>query len=293
MTGSASPSNDPVTTKSVSFNALLEIAGYNLGLVRLLRHKDPTAVRGRSVYELWRDDRAAFDLYQSVQGAAAHRSLVNSTLWASFVGTPAGDTMFVGLYRSRYSGLSDADIVSPTNGETDVAGSIHRYSLVEERYLSEYAGRLFIEWGDAKRSWLQLGNNRKPKSIIEIKREFAEPAFPGYLELVEDLSRIPLLPLSWIAALSAVCGVYVLTCPRTKELYIGSATGKSGFFGRWSEYARDNHGGNIQLKSRDPSDYQVSILEVAGSSQTTLDIQSMESRWKRKLQTRNMGLNRN
>jgi GIY-YIG catalytic domain len=101
------------------------------------------------------------------------------------------------------------------------------------------------------------------------------------------------LPSAWIDALSAARGVYVLTCPRTKELYIGSATGAGGFWGRWVQYANDGHGGNIQLKSRDASDYQVSILEVAGSSATDADILDLESRWKEKLQTKRMGLNSN
>lgn len=33
------------------------------------------------------------------------------------------------------------------------------------------------------------------------------------------------------------------------------------------------HGGNEGLKSRDPSVYQISILEVAGTSGTTEDVQ--------------------
>jgi hypothetical protein len=47
------------------------------------------------------------------------------------------------------------------------------------------------------------------------------------------------------------------------------------------------------LKSRDSSDYQVSILEVAGSSAAIESIIAMEELWKRKLQSREMGLNRN
>jgi hypothetical protein len=58
-------------------------------------------------------------------------------------------------------------------------------------------------------------------------------------------------------------------------------------------YARDGHGGNVGLKSRDPSDYQVSILEVAGSAATVDEIIAMEGLWKQKLQSREMGLNRN
>jgi hypothetical protein len=69
--------------------------------------------------------------------------------------------------------------------------------------------------------------------------------------------------------------------------------GRTGSGGRWQEYARTGHGGNIALKIRDPSDYQVSILEVAGSSATAEKIGIMEGRWQSKLQSREMGLNRN
>ena len=55
-------------------------------------------------------------------------------------------------------------------------------------------------------------------------------------------------------------------------------------------YAATGHGGNIRLKNREKSDYQVSILEVAGSGSTPDDILRMESRWKQKLQSREMGL---
>jgi len=47
------------------------------------------------------------------------------------------------------------------------------------------------------------------------------------------------------------------------------------------------------LKSRDPSDYQVSILEVAGTVATPDDIIQMETLWKSKLQSRELGLNKN
>lgn len=101
------------------------------------------------------------------------------------------------------------------------------------------------------------------------------------------------MPRSWVAALQSSRGVYLLTCPRTREQYVGSATGEEGFWGRWRSYIDTGHGGNVGLMSRDPSDYQVSILEVAGTSATPDDIRIMEGRWQRKLQSREMGLNRN
>lgn len=72
-----------------------------------------------------------------------------------------------------------------------------------------------------------------------------------------------------------------------------AADGHDGFWGRWLQYAQAAHGGNVALKSRDPSNYQVSILEVAGTAASTEDILQMEFRWKDKLQCREMGLNRN
>jgi hypothetical protein len=49
----------------IMFNAVLLAAGLDVGDVRLLRHKDRRASKGHTPYELWRDDRRQFDLYQS------------------------------------------------------------------------------------------------------------------------------------------------------------------------------------------------------------------------------------
>jgi hypothetical protein len=94
-----------------------------------------------------------------------------------------------------------------------------------------------------------------------------------------------------VAVLRVSRGIYLLTCPRTKEQYVGSATGEDGFYGRWREYYETGHGGNVRLKSREPSDYQIAVLEVAGSEQATVDILRAEQRWIRKLQSAEMGLN--
>jgi len=96
-----------------------------------------------------------------------------------------------------------------------------------------------------------------------------------------------------MSVLQSSRGIYLITCPRTREQYVGSATGDGGFWRRWQDYAQSGHGGNVALKSRDPSDYQVSILEVAGTAATTDEILGMEGIWKAKLQSREMGLNRN
>jgi hypothetical protein len=156
----------------------------------------------------------------------------------------------------------------------------------------DLVGKLFMDWGAGYRTWVQRAD-RKNKAIKELCTEFKEPEFPGFLNFVESLSKLDKLPKGWIEALRSSRGIYLLTCPKTKEQYVGEASGATGFWQRWQGYAQTGHGGNVALKSRDPSDYRVSILEVAGTAATIDDISKMERLWKAKLQSTEMGLNRN
>lgn len=276
---------------TIRFNTLLKEAGLNLGDVRLLRHKDKRASKGRSPYELWRDNRQEFELYQSTQ-SFENRSKLSAPYWAAFIVSPSDETMFVGLYSVKYQGVIKQDRPMPHMDGIDKAGSCDVYDLTLEKALSDLIGRLIIDWGEGERAWIQRAD-RQNKRVDELRKEFKEPEFPGFLNFVEPLSKIENLPKSWIAALQSTKGVYLLTCPKTKEQYVGSATGEKGFWQRWQDYVQNGHGGDVALKSRDVSDYQVSILEVAGSAVTADDIIKMEVRWKLKLQSREMGLNRN
>jgi len=184
------------------------------------------------------------------------------------------------------------DWTAPHSGAVIPAGHDNIFDLTLEAALSELIGLLYVEWGLGLRSWVQLAD-RRDKPIIELRREIKEPDFPGFAAFMAQLSEIENLPASWASALTASRGIYLLTCPRTNEQYVGAAHGSEGFLGRWLGYARSGHGGNVALKSRDASDYRVSILEVAGSAASVEDILAMEARWKEKLQSREMGLNRN
>lgn len=275
----------------IMFNTLLSAAGFDVSDVRLLRHKDARAEKGRTPYELWRDNRPIFDQYQSTQGVV-HESKLHVSYWASFVGTPNDETLFVGIYKVKGKKLLEHDTPKPHMDGLDVAGSCHIYNLELDTRVDDLIGRLLIDWGPGDRAWIQRAD-RQNKTVIELRTAFKEPDFPGFLNFVMPLSKINDLPKSWITALESSRGVYLLTCPKTKEQYVGSAAGEDGFWGRWQNYVKSGDGGNIALKSRDHSDYQVSILEVAGTALTQEDILQMEGLWKAKLQSREMGLNRN
>jgi hypothetical protein len=275
----------------LTFNMLLKEMDIPLAGVRLLRHKDQRAAKGRMPYELWRDDRKQFEAYQSIQ-APNNRSKLNAPYWASFVGTPADETLFVGLYAVQYLGLLKEDRPEPHMDGIVKAGSGDEYQLTLDQRFTDLDGKLYIEWGEGKRSWVQRADHQD-KRIVELRKEFKEPDFPGFLSFAEPLSRLDRLPSGWIAILKSCRGIYLLTCPKTKEQYVGKADGHNGFWGRWQEYVQTGHGGNVALKSRDSSDYQVSILEVTGTAATPDELSAMENRWKGKLQSREMGLNRN
>lgn len=277
-----------VSSMGLTFNAILAGYGIDSRQVRLLRHQNG-AVKGRTLYSLWRDDLPSFLSYQNIQ-SIQNRARLASPYWAAFVVTPAQSNMFVGLYAVELIGQCPEGTIDPFKLH-DVTGlDLYRSALVGVS--DPDIGRVFIDWGSGTRTWAQKAADQ-PKPILEITRVFREEEFPGYTRFITNLSTIEALPASWLGTLKAAKGIYLLTCPETKEQYVGSAYGEDGFLGRWLAYVRDGHGGNVILKSRNRSDYQVSILEVCGSSASVEEIIAMENLWKVKLQTREMGLNGN
>ncbi len=74
--------------------------------------------------------------------------------------------MFVGFYRSKYIGLSQTEVVSPTTNKKWACG-VHLYNIELEEFLSEYIGRLFISW-DGARAYVRRVD-RKEWPITEIR----------------------------------------------------------------------------------------------------------------------------
>jgi len=269
---------------SLTFDTILIDAAIEPTSVHLVRHQDTRYGAARTPYRLWREDKPAFELYQRIQ----HRLVFSvGNFVASFVVTPRNETLFIGLYRVLGIDKVPPGTLDPL-GKHDVSG-LNDYELLADNRLAEYADKLTIEWGQGYRSWVQRAG-RGSKAIRELKREFEEEHFPGYLALLTALSEIQRLPSSWAGRLREAKGVYLLTCPRTHEHYVGSASGVGGFYERWEQHAAMG-GDAVHFKSRDPADYQVSILEVAGSGALHDGIVAAEHLWMRKLQSTSMGLN--
>lgn len=278
------PKGRSQSAMAIYFKTLLSDAGIEPTTVKVLRH----TVDHADLFAIWRRDRAAFEVFQSIQ-LQRFRSHFMRPWWASFIAFNDGRTCFAGMYRSRLLGPMPEDLADVVSRTPPTPSNCDHYECVATQDLAEYAGRLFIQWSG--RNWRQNGEGAH--AITELARAVRDPDFPGPLEFIKPLSEIAYLPEGWLSHLRLGRGVYLLTCPKTREQYVGKADGEDGFLGRWLNYVANGHGGNERLKGRDPSDYQVCILEVAGSSATPRDIADMEERWKRKLQSREMGLNAN
>ncbi|MXP28874.1 GIY-YIG nuclease family protein [Porphyrobacter algicida] len=281
----------------LNFNMLLQDEGIHPDHVRLLRHQTGK-VPGRTPYTLWRDDVGAFQRYQSTQDPT-RQAYFDAPFWAAFVAPPSGGTLFVGLYEVQLIGKVPVGQIDPLTlrevGADKGIGPYDQYDCRPVLELSEYVGRLFVHWGDSTssfRAWVQRAE-RQNKEIVELTKVFQEESFPGFTKFIRPLSEIETMPISWKEVLTANRGVYLLACPKTREHYVGSASGGGGFLGRWRDYVANNHGGNAGLKSRDPADLQVSILEVSGSAAAPEEILALEDSWKAKLLSRTIGLNRN
>ena len=156
----------------LTFNDLLTLQGVDPTQVRLVRHQDRRLRAGR-LYEAWRNDRAAFEAYQSAQ---VRDVFPIDAVLASFIVTDARKTVFVGMYRvdsvgSCPPGTTDALLKSDVSGQ-------FQYDLQLLDVLSDYRDKLAIEWGPGTRVWVQRAANQ-PKPVIEIAEQY-EPKFPGF-----------------------------------------------------------------------------------------------------------------
>lgn len=88
-------------------------------------------------------------------------------------------------------------------------------------------------------------------------------------------------------------GIYLITDLSDGRQYVGKADGDETLLQRWTAYATNGHGGNVELKKRDRQDFQFSVLRVLDPSTAGADVNAVEGHYKTALGTRTHGLNKN
>lgn len=181
-------------------------------------------------------------------------------------------------------------------GEVSDDGALRTFNLVPAEHLSELNNRLVIGWR-SPRTWRLNGPTAATYPVLEIADAQPVP-FPGFDRLILDRAQLEAVMrehryAAWRTALSSVVGIYLITDARDGRQYVGKADGAESIRQRWSAYAANGHGGNVELRGMDPATFRYSVLRVFDPATPTRVIDEAESHFKVALDTRKHGLNRN
>ena len=142
------------------------------------------------------------------------------------------------------------------------------------------------------------------KEIVAIQTSHNEE-FVGYENVVlpyEKLKEVVENDVDyklWHTALSNVKAVYLILDVKNGQQYVGSAYGNRGLLERWECYVDTFHGNNKLMREvicDHPDRYQFfqfSILQIFSMSTPDDIIINAENLWKRKLGTKEYGMNAN
>lgn len=278
----------------ITIHKILEMYGVEPSKVKLVRHGNKEI----PIRETFLDNLARFEAYQSFQKPNKFGKAISLAVFAPYYKTTA---IFLGLWDIEgyieNSKFSEETLLVLRKYDLPESWYNHAamYGLKRNDILDDLSERLVIEWGAATVAWVQS----KDKEVVEIKGKNSIGDFQSFslVDLdfhdLKNLIQFPDTNLTWMRALSSVNGVYLIKDKISGKLYVGSAYGDQGIYGRWSAYAKNGHGGNQELIDLDPANFQFSILETVPATTTADGVIDCENRWKEKLGTRKFGLNRN
>jgi hypothetical protein len=186
--------------------------------------------------------------------------------------------------------------VLTNHGEASDDGTRRTFELTLSNDLEDLNNRLVIGWR-SPRTWRLSGLTAATYPVVEIADSHPIP-FPGFDALILDHSQLSAVMrehryAAWRTALGSVAGIYLITDTRDGCQYVGKADGSESIHQRWKEYATNGHGGNVELRGLDPTSFRFSLLRVFDPATPTRQIDAAESHFKRALDSRIHGLNRN
>ena len=276
------------------FSDILINAGLDPAKVQLIRHAKND-----------KDFRACYEKNMVKEYTGEQKKDFNKgyDYWAVFISGKGTEARFYKLYRvgavvPRCLEVMPKDYPCPQAFETP--GDY--YELEYADILKEFENRLIIKWGDATRVWHQKGTTEK--EIVAIQTSHNEE-FVGYENVVlpyEKLKEVVENDVDyklWHTALSNVKAVYLILDVKNGQQYVGSAYGNRGLLERWECYVDTFHGNNKLMREVicDYPDryqfFQFSILQIFSMSTPDDIIINAENLWKRKLGTKEYGMNAN
>ena len=191
-------------------------------------------------------------------------------------------------------------------GHKKVSEKYIAYSTELVEHQEDLIGRIVVNHVRSGRPAYLKGKKDGGNFVISeiLPKRLAVEDFPGHNAVQISYEKLKTIVgqnlQTWYGALSNVKGVYLITDNASGKLYVGSATGDSGIWQRWCDYAKNGHGGNKELKSllkEKGADYKVNfqyaILEISDTHSSDDQIRSRETFWKTVLRTKEHGYNAN
>lgn len=258
--------------------------------IKLVRHSGHL---GRSSRQIVAD--GFFDVYQAEQDLVK-KPFHKCQVILSFIGIEGNQAVFYGAYRVLGS---RAFCKSDFAGLPDYLRSAHKdkkpriwYELEELPEFSNLRNRLIAQW-NSTRGWVQT----KDLDVHELLPPGDVIPFPGYQDAVLTWSELkqvfasPRTHRDWKTAFSASAGIYRIVDHASGKTYIGAAYGSENLWGRWSDYSKTGHGGNVLLKGLDANRFQWSIIRTLSGSMSSKEVIRIEKTEMRKHGSKAIGLN--
>lgn len=270
----------------------------NVERIRLIRHKDSRKEKNiagkiyeNSLYDIYLYENDAFVTYQSEQLV---KKFKNVDYLVSFIGEESTSSRFVGVYKNNGILQMLPDYKGEAHARFDIQ-EISGFELLKERVI--------IDWNNPVQ-WLQHYNEMP---VIRIDRGLMEnnlPVFVRYEDVMLNYTQLKTIINSnnpeWKSRLESCNCIYLILDKSNGKQYVGSTYNTKGIWGRWSEYAKNGHGDDVELKKCIDSDpkyaeknFQWCILETLPIKILQDQAIERESLYKRKLGTRIYGHNKN
>ena len=227
-------------------------------------------------------------------------ALLTGQYWDYSMKSFQAGQMTVGLIRLEQPDLWLLFHVGRISKSFDVKNAVgYEYESLPE--YDKFVGRVIVRYKNKSQNMI-----RKAESVLAecevcqiLPDIFDNDLFPGY-ENVDlcwrDLGRV-LTKDVWRTALENQKGIYLIVDSSNGRMYVGSAYGECMLLGRWQAYAKNGHGGNVELQNLDLTHIQqyfrYSILDIYKSTTNDMLILTRESWWKLILMTRAFGYNSN
>ena len=265
-----------ITIQELLFNRGLE----KTARIKLVRHKD----KRQDLYNLYRTDYKKFLDYQNSQS----KNVFNKVDYiVSFIGEEGNRSRFIGVFKVL--------------DEENINKNEFRYNMARVEGFEDLVERVIINWKTAIK-WDQWIKNEM--EVIEIHPGLHYKQFTDYSDFILDFHELKEIVNNkysdWKKMLSITKGVYLISDTLSGKLYIGSAYGEDGIWGRWCNYVATNgHSNNKTLKEHIQLDndyarhFQFSILMLLPRTVTANEAIKKERLFKNKLGTNSFGLNNN